>query len=78
MKKYTLTMIAAVMAIALSAFTSNKSLETVWYQVDESGPWYSTLGDPCPSGDVPDCRIQTPHGTQKIFDAQNGNPFKRP
>lgn len=78
MRKYTLGILAAILAIGLSAFAPRTTTQqTVWYQIDGAGAWYSTLADPCPSGPVPDCRVPTPDGLQQIFDAQNGNPFTR-
>jgi hypothetical protein len=79
MKKYALGILAVVLAISLSSFTAHKTTgQTVYYQIDGMGAWHSTTADPCLSGTVPDCVVQTPDGNQKIFDAPNGNPFLRP
>lgn len=76
MKRIMLVMIAAVMAVGLSAFTPPEPPVTVYFQDGGTGPWLSANLTPCQAGSVQQCIVTTPsHGDEQIFDAPNGNPY---
>lgn len=75
-----LVIIAAVMAVGFSAFTSAKPLETLAYKIPNGSGgfnWFEVEAERCPVGLVPDCQGDTPHGMQQLYESINGVPVKR-
>ena len=78
MKKMSLVLIAAVMALGLSAFTATgkKSFDPVYYQ--HGGGWVLYTGDICPGSQVDVCIKPTADGDKRLFYNQDpGDPVYR-
>jgi hypothetical protein len=67
MKKMYLVLIAAVMAVSFSAFTTTSTTALpVTYQ-DDDELWYNFFGDPCIGTDIPVCFKETDHGVRQLY-----------
>ena len=73
MKKMYLVLIAAAMAICLSAFTTTnkKTFDPVYYQ--HGGGWVLYLDEICPGDEIPECIKPTDNGDKQLF--YNQDPF---
>ncbi len=77
MKKFILVAMAAIFAIAFSAFTTNAKFTTTFYQ-DDLGTWHSYTGTPCPAGSNPSCFVIISGVSRQLFNSKNaGDPYLR-
>lgn len=70
MKKLTIVLSAALMAIGSSAFTALEKTQTLYYK--QGSTWQIFTGTPCPPDNQVQCQANQPNvGTVAVFTAQS-------